>query len=293
MYKIPLFIRQQVAAPRIVAFPLEQSARIGESVEYTVIIEGDPNDRGRHAVSIANLPKGIAWEIRKVLPAKLALERSEGIPDSAPRSVVIRNVQFSDAFNRHELALLLTISRDLSKTRVGNPIPFTLKVGATRESLSITPLGVGEITLDVPAAVQVRLGEEKEILINLQNSGTETVSGITVRSVGTTYGVTLRATEKMTLTPDQQRELPITLAVASDASVGPHDLQLAISSSSASQSATLHLEIRSQATGMARLAGLRTPALICLAVVMVGYSGMKFQKFRQQRAQDSAQDYDL
>ena len=172
-------------------------------------------------------------EIRKVLPAKLALERSEGTADSQPRSVAIRNVQFSDAFNRHELALLLTISRTLPRRWVGKPISFRLKVGATRESLSITPLGVGEIALDVPATVQMRPGEEKEVKIQVQNSGTQTVDGLTVRSVGTTYGVTLRATEKMTLTPDQQRELPITLDVAEDASVGPHDLQLAISSSAA------------------------------------------------------------
>ena len=60
LVRLPLFIRKQVAAPRIVAFPLAQTVNVGESVEYTLVIEGDPHDRGRYPITLADLPRGMA-----------------------------------------------------------------------------------------------------------------------------------------------------------------------------------------------------------------------------------------
>ena len=212
VYKIPLFLRERVADPRIMAFPLEQTAKIGESAEYTLVIEGDGNDRGRYPISISNLPDGIAWQIAKIVPA--------ATPDSQPRSIQIRNVQFSGAFNRYELALQLTLERDLPRVLIGKPISFSLGIGVIRETLRITPMGIGELTLDVPAVVQIRLGEEKQIMVDLRNSGTELVRGVAIRSAGAPYGVAVQAEGDLTLAAGEQRALPVVISVAADASVG-------------------------------------------------------------------------
>ena len=128
-YRIPLFIREQVSLPRIMAFPLEQTAKLGESVEYQIVIEGDGNDRQRYPIKISNLPNAIAWQIAKVIDAA-----SEG---GESKSVAVRTLMFSPAFNRHELVLQLTLGKDLPKRLIGKPISFTLRIGQIRESLSI------------------------------------------------------------------------------------------------------------------------------------------------------------
>ena len=283
-YRIPLFIREQVSDPRIMAFPLEQKVKIGESAEYTIVIEGDGNDRGRYPIRIRNFPDGIAWQIAKVIPA--------ATPEGQPRSIPIRNVMFSPAFNRHELALQLTLGRDLPKSLIGKPIQFTLRIGAIRETLSITPIGVGELTIDVPAVVQVRLGETKEIRVKLQNVGTEMVSRIMLQSAGTTYGVDVSA-KPISLATDALRELPVNISIASDVSLGERDVRLIVSSSAGSQTATLKLEIMPKAMRFALLRGMVTPALVILVAVGLLLGGMKAQEIRQKRAQEKAKDYDL
>ena len=85
-------------------------------------------------------------------------------PEGQVRSVPIRNLMFSSAFNRHELVLQLTLGKDLPKRLIGKPISFTLRIGQIRESLSITPSGIGELTIDLPAVVQVRIGESKPVV---------------------------------------------------------------------------------------------------------------------------------
>ena len=284
-YQIPLFLRKQMTEPRIVAFPLEQSANVGESVEYTLVIEGDPHDRGRYPIKLTDLPEGIAWELAKIVPA--------ATPDSPPRSIVIRNVQFSPAFNRHELALQLTLGRDLPKRLIGKPLPFTLRVGSVRETLSITPVGVGELSIDLPAVVQVRLGEERQIRLSLKNIGTETVSGLEIRRVGVTYGVEIAAEGTISLAAGERGEVTVTVRIAADASVGQSPVQLVVASEAGSQTAAMRVEILPKRLGVALLSGMTTPALVLLGLVIVGYGGMKVQQVRQQRAHEKVRRYDL
>jgi hypothetical protein len=284
-YQIPLFLRKQIAKPRIVAFPLEQAAKVGESVEYTLVIEGDSDDRRRYPIKLTDLPDGIAWQLAKIIPA--------ATPEGEVRSVAIRNVQFSSAFNRHELALQLTLGRDLPRRLIGQPISFTLSVGSVRETLSITPVGVGELTIDLPAAVQVRLGEEKRIRMSLKNIGTETVSGVEIRRVGVTYGVEIEAEGTISLAAGERREVTVTVRIAADASVGQSTVPLVVASEAGSQTAEMRLEILPKRLGVALLSGVTTPVLILLGLVVVGYGGMKVQQIRQQRAHEKVRRYDL
>ena len=284
-YQIPLFLRKQITKPRIVAFPLEQSANVGESVEYTLVIEGDPHDRGRYPIKVADLPDGIAWELAKIIPATT--------PEGEVRSVAIRNVQFSPAFNRHELVLQLTLGRDLPRRLIGKPLTFTLAIGQIRESLSITPIGIGELTIDLPAVVQIRLGEEKRIRLSLKNIGTETVGGVEIRRVGATYGVEIEAEGTISLAAGERREAEVTVRIAADASVGQSSVKLVVASSADSQTAAMRLEILPKRLGVALLSGMTTPALILLGLVVVGYGGMKVQQIRQQRARENVRRYDL
>ena len=145
-YQIPLFLRKQITELRIVAFPLEQTANVGESVEYALVIEGDSADRRRYPIKLTDLPSGIAWRIAKIIPA--------ATPEGEVRSVTIRNVQFSPAFNRHELALQLTLGRDLPKTLIGKPISFTLKIG----SFSRFPVFKSDVRNHVPYPARVVCG---------------------------------------------------------------------------------------------------------------------------------------
>jgi hypothetical protein len=282
-YRIPLFIRQQIRTPQIFAFPMEQSAKVGESAEYSIFVEGDGNDRGRYPIAVEGLPSGVAWQIAKIVPAPPH-------PDTGnlTRSISVGRISFTSAFNRHELRLELTLGRDVPKVYLGRPIPFILKIGRVKESLSITPVGVGELTVDLPALVSARVGEMLKIPISLRNVGTELVSDIDIRAAGTTYGVSVSAAVSNPIGANEQREVALQLTLSPDVSEGEREIKLVLASSAGSQTVAFRLDIQPRPMTVARLT---PPILVILAIVLAIYVGMKAQTWRVQRKRERAHSY--
>jgi len=227
-YAIPVFLGTIDVTPTINASPFEASCLVGETASYALTLEGSPSDRRRYNLEVVGLPKEIKSQIIEAIPFSPNLAKKAA-------KIPVKSVRFSQAFPKHQLRLVVTISKELPVSLIGQHIPFSFNLGEFSETLTITPTGLGRITIDSPQTpLTVSLGAEKSVEIAVTNIGSKGIDALYLLPDRTAMGISIVAPEKISLKIGERKNVSLTIEVKDSARIGRHTIKI---------QASAHMEI--------------------------------------------------
>ncbi|HIE26942.1 TPA: hypothetical protein EYP66_06620 [Candidatus Poribacteria bacterium] len=259
-YAIPVFLGTSYSQPTINASPFEASCPVGETVSYALTLEGSPSDRRRYNLEVQGLPKGISYQI---------VEAEAKIP--------VRSVRFSQAFPKHQLILQVTVSKDLPIKLLGKSREFSFQMGDFSETLTITPVGVGKITIDSPQTpINLSLGDKINVSIAITNIGSKDIDALYLLADRTVMGISTESIEKISLKIGERKEMELTVSASKKARIGRHTLRIAILSEKVRGSTTIPLIVTEKEFSFLSIASydmraITKPLLQFLGVAAFGF----------------------
>ena len=226
-FKIPVSLHASPSKDNILPTmnvqPFSQKARVGSSAEYFITLEGDASLIKRYQLQTLHLPKGI-------LDTFLISENL----------IPVSEVKFSASKQIINLVLRLTLSPNLEPKLIGKAIPFLvalscLRAGTNRqaselvEQLTITPLGLGKITISAPLEeMLLPLDKKNTISITVENIGTADIPELELFADDTILGVEATCSpEVIALKKGEAKEIAITISATSSGRIGTHFIKIA------------------------------------------------------------------
>jgi hypothetical protein len=247
-YDIPIYLKQLAKKPTINAVPFHLKARIGDSAEYTLIIEGSPDDNKRYELAVEGLPEGISYQIVK---------ENQHLRVSA--------IKFSKTVSTHNLKLIVTLSNNIDADLLNTQISFTLKLSDITETLFITPIGLGKLLIDAPAEAIIPIGQSESIPITIENIGLETLTDIRVVADDMILGISVTDSHQVyRLQPGETKRVNLEVTAQDQAQPGTYHLPIYALSKSGRVTAEIKLEI----THNADQASMFKPSILALAIII-------------------------
>jgi hypothetical protein len=127
------------------------------------------------------------------------------------------------------------------------PLPFLFSLcdvaskDKFSETLSITPIGVGRITIDRPETpLSLSLSEEKSFSLAITNIGSKDIDGLEIFPDRTVMGLRITAPQQVSLKVGERKELKLQVEASNKAAIGHHKVTFYAS--------VPHEEIREKAT---------------------------------------------
>jgi hypothetical protein len=259
-YAIPVFLGTIDITPTINASPFEADCLIGETAEYFLTLEGSPKDMRRYNLEVFGLPKEISSQIV-----------------DAETKIPVRSVRFSTAFPKHQLILQVTVSKDLPTELIGKSREFSFQMGDFSETLTITPTGLGRITIDSPQTpLNLSLGGTKNFSLAITNIGSKDIDALYLLPDRTVMGISAKAPEKISLKIGERKSVKLTVSASDNARIGHHTLSIYASGNNIKGKTTIPLRITEKEFSFLSIASFDMRAITKPLLQFLGVAAVAF-----------------